>query len=657
MERWKKRSVELLSSLAFGSEGSPSVVPFYPQKTDVYGSEERSFLRNIPERHGISSKRIYNMLCELEGEMRANIHNLLILVDGEVIAECSRDGYGVNTWHLSHSMSKTVTGMAIGMLVDEGRLTLDTRLTELFPNIKYKDKRFADITVHHLLSMSAGVSFSEAGSVTESCWTECFFNSELKYTPGTKFSYNSMNSYILARIVTEISRTSLCEFLEERLFSPLGITNYFWERGPEGVEKGGWGLYMSAESWAKIGYMFLSGGVYNGRRILSEDWVEKSSETQSIASTAMGDFNYGYQMWVGRGSDEILFNGMLGQNVWLCPRNNIVAVVLSGNNELFQDSPAMAIIRKYLSGEISDELHRRDIKLLAERETHFLDSRRWARPQEKKRGFTYLFGFKNRMPFDERWNDILGSYAFPKNNVGFLPLIIRGMNNNLASSISRVGFDRLEDSLYMLFTESGEDYRLEIGLYGYKESVLNFRGEKYAVKALGEARINADGIEEYRIEFLYPELPNTRFMTFVRGEAGRVYCTLGETPNNKIADALIEKATDTSSVLGFGMDLLERRFGEGFIQKKLEDTFSPTLVGADESVEGYGEILAEEERRLAEQSRTVKVILMVVEHFFKEPADTLPTKGTDTEGEGSAAARPKERGSFIGDLIGIFRNK
>jgi len=89
MERWKKRSVELLSSLAFGSEGSPSVVPYYPQKTEITGDEERLFVRNIPEKHGISSKRIYNLLCELEAESRANIHNLMILVDGEVIAECT----------------------------------------------------------------------------------------------------------------------------------------------------------------------------------------------------------------------------------------------------------------------------------------------------------------------------------------------------------------------------------------------------------------------------------------------------------------------------------------------------------------------------------------------------------------------------------------
>lgn len=653
MERWKRRSVELLTSLAFGSEGSPSVIPYYPQKIEVSGSEERLFVRDIPERHGISSKRIYNMLCELEAEKRANIHNVVIVADGAVIAECSREGYSVNTYHLSHSMSKTVTGMAIGMLIDEGRLTTDTKLTELFPEVKYKDKRVADLTVHHLLSMTAGISFSEAGAVTECDWVESFFNSEFKFSPGAKFKYNSMNSFILAKIVTRISRQSLCEFLDERLFSPLGITNYFWEKGPDGVEKGGWGLYLSTESWAKLGYMFLSGGVFAGRRILSEDWIERSCTTQAIASTAMGDFNYGYQMWVGRNSEEALFNGMLGQNVWLCPKNNIVAVVMSGNNELFQDSPALEIIRKYLGTEISDELHRRDIKVLSERETHFFDSRRWVIPLEKRRGILYLLGAKSKTPFDNRWSDILGTYAFAPNNVGFLPLIVRGMNNNLESRFEKIGFDRFEDSLYLLFRESGEDYRLEIGLYGYKQSTLEFRGEKYIVKTLGEALINSSGETEYRIEFIFPELPNTRMMSIKKQEYG-LYVVFGEEPDNKIADALIDKATDTSSVLGFVMDLLERRFGKGFIQNKLEETFSPLLVGANTAIEGFEEIVEEERKRLAEETKTVKVIRAVVDRFFKDPE--IPEEDENGEENGTQKSPPqKNKGSFIGDLIEILR--
>ena len=93
MEKWKKRSVDLLTSLYLGSkEETSSVIPYYPQKVAVSGREERYFKRHSPERCGISSKRIYNMLSALEREKRANIHNLMVLCGDEVIAECSRDG-------------------------------------------------------------------------------------------------------------------------------------------------------------------------------------------------------------------------------------------------------------------------------------------------------------------------------------------------------------------------------------------------------------------------------------------------------------------------------------------------------------------------------------------------------------------------------------
>jgi hypothetical protein len=176
MEKWKKRSIDLLTSLAFGKGGDSSVVSFYPQKTRLGDREEKFFRRSTPEHHGISSKRIYNMLCELESEGRANIHSLLLLADGEVISECSSDGYSVNSWHVSHSMAKTVTGMIIGILVDDGILDVGMRLADIFPDVPYKDKKFSLITIDHLLSMTAGVEFAEVGAITENNWTETFFN-------------------------------------------------------------------------------------------------------------------------------------------------------------------------------------------------------------------------------------------------------------------------------------------------------------------------------------------------------------------------------------------------------------------------------------------------------------------------------------------------
>ena len=648
MEKWKKRSVDLLTSLAFGSKGSPSVIPYYPQKTDVSGVESRYFVRSTPERHGISSKRIYNMLCELEAEARANIHNLMVLCENEVISECSRDGYSTGVWHLSHSMSKSVTGMAIGVLFDDGALSLDTRLVDIFPEIPYRDKSFPLITVEHLLAMTTGVTFGEAGSVTETDWTQAFFASSVKFIPGSDFAYNSMNSYILAKIVTRITGKSLCELLDERIFGPLHIENYFWEIGPEGVEKGGWGLYMSPESWAKLGQLLLQDGVFEDRVVLSEKWIDKSSKKQATSPEINGDFNYGYQMWVGRNSEEILFNGMLGQNVWISPKNNIVVVVNCGNNELFQNSPALEIIRKHLGCDIKDrEFNRKDIKVLHEKEYKFFDCRRWVTPLEKKHGFLYWLGVRNRTAYDDKWNDALGEYVFARNNVGILPLFIRGMQNNLDASLESLKLEKWGSGVYLTFRESGVNYRVEIGLYEYKDAILDFRGEKYMVKVMGEAIINADGGEEYRIEFLFPELPNTRFIRIMPKGDGRMQVDFTEIPNNRIADMLLDRVPAASPALGLGLDILERRFGEGFINRKVENTFAPMLIGADKASPDFDTIIEEEKMRAEEQSRTVRLLRAFVDRFFKD-------ENREEEKMSKKKEKPAEnkfQRGFLGDLI------
>ncbi len=651
MEKWKKRSVELLTSIIFGrGEGSTSVVPYYPQKTAVSVSEYGYFERSTPEEHGISSKRIYNLLAALESEERSNVHSIMILKDGEVISECAAPGYSVSSWHLSHSMSKTVTGLAVGMLVDDGVLEVGMRLVDLLPGYEYKDKRFADITLHHLLSMTAGVSFSEAGSVTDDAWCESFFSSSMKFAPGTKFLYNSMNSYILAKIVTKVTGKSFCDFLDERLFSPLGITSYLWEKGPEGIEKGGWGLYLSPESWAKIGLTVLSGGSFEGKRIISEEWIERSTAAHAVSPRGEGDFNYGYHVWVGRNNDEVLFNGMLGQNVWICPKNRIVAVVFSGNNEIFQDSPTLGIIRRYLGSGLGDTLHKRDVRALRERERRFFATRSYVRPLERKRGFLYRLGAKPDMPFDERLSDITSRFVFARNGETILPLFVRAMQNNLDTGIEEISFERYSDLLFMNVKEGGESYRIELGLYGYEETVINMRGELYAVKAMAEARTGPDGRLEYFIELVFPELPNKRQIKVVRLAKDRALFTLSEIPDNKIVDALIARAMEQNGALGFVVGLLERRFGRGFINEKVRRTFSPTLVGADSAVFWYNGIVEEENLLAAEQSRAIRLLRAVVDRFFTE-GDV--SDADEPEGEVSAE---KKRPSIIGELIRIYRS-
>lgn len=617
MEKWKRRSIDLVTSLIFGGREDMTVVQYYPQKTRVSEIEDRYFPRTIPEKKGISSRRLYAMLCELEGERRANIHGIKVLRGGEVICECCAPGYDDKIWHVAHSMSKTVTGMVIGRLCDDGVIDTDVRLVDIFPELTYKDKKFPLITVHHLLSMTSGVEFAEVGAITERGWTESFFASAVKFAPGSKFSYNSMNTYILARIAERVTGRGFLSLAEEYIFAPLGINNYLWEIGPEGSEKGGWGLYMSSESWAKLGVMLLGGGAFEGRRILSPEWAELSSSVKAISPRENGSFNYAYQMWVGRSSDEVLFSGMLGQNVWLCSKNDIVVVMNGGNNELFQASPALEIVRKYLGGRIDDRLNFRDAKMLAEKQSDFFNCRRWARPQERGRGLLYALGIKPRTPFDSRWSAILGRYALGTNGVGMLPLIVRTMQNSLNSRIEEIALAREGEGVALEYRESGENFRIPVGLYDYKESRIIIRGEKYIVRAIGEATEGKFG-REYRIELVFPETACTRRLVIRKRGRGKISVEMSETPNERLALGFLREYSRSNSVLSLTVEIIERRFGKGTVEKTIARTFNPTLVAADTSHPGYEKIVDEENKKTTDEQNKVRFIRSLVDRFFKE---------------------------------------
>ena len=621
MERWFKRTIELGTGLIFTGKQNPSVIPYYPQKTEISGSEKPYFRRTSPEKKGVSSGRLLSMIKALESNRDVNLHTLICLKGGEVICECAHPGYEINTWHLSHSMSKTVTGMAIGMLVDDGKLSTDTRLVDIFPEYDYKDPNFDKITVEHLLTMTTGIKFSEAGSVTESDWTEAFFNSSCSFVPGSNFAYNSMNSYILARIAVKISGKSLTDFLDERLFRPLYITNRFWEKSGEGVEKGGWGLYLSAESWAKIGYMMACDGVFEGRRIISEEWVKESRKSHAKTPEKIGHFDYGYQMWTSCSDDGYLFNGMLGQNVWICPHNDLVVVMMSGNNELFQNSATRSIIEEYLAPDLSCDLsncYEGDAVDLRYAEKHFFERRHWIRPYVPKRGLGYRLGLRTAQSYPKEWEKLLGKYSFPKNNVSVMPLVVRAMQNNLFSSIEEISFDLEGDAVFFSYTEAGDTYRLEVGFSELKQTVIDFHGEKYIVRAIGEAMEDEDRNMLYKLELIFPELPNTRMIKFSFTDEGKLLVRMSEMPNEKIAEVFVKEVSGTNPKIGTYVGVIEKRLGKNVANKRVLDTFAPQLIGARVGSANYERIMEEagEKQRILE--RTARWVDAIVDKLLHE---------------------------------------
>ena len=619
MEKWKKKSVELLMNMLIGENKSPSVVPYVPQKTASLSKDRSKYFKRVrPERVGVSSARIYSMLSELEREKRANVHNLLVLRRGKVICDCSHPGYSTQMPHLSHSLSKTVTGFAVGMLVDDGRLSLDAKIIDFFPDVKVADKRASRITVENLLAMSSGATFAELGCATSDDWIESFFSCELKYTPGNGFSYNSMNSYLLAAIVEKISGESLDSFLEKRLFAPLGITNYFWEKSPVGIVKGGWGLYLSPESWAKIGEMTLAGGVFKSNRVISAKWLSEALSTKSISDGSLGDFNYGYHVWVGSDNGEYLFNGMFGQNVWVCPKNDIVVVLNSGNNELFQRSAALSIIRKYLGADIKDTGYANFYMALLDKKSHFFESRHWIRPK-RKIGFLAKLGLLPDKDEARDWRMLEGEYRFADNNASILPVFVRMMQNNLEGYLEsmRIHVDGA-GALTITFREAGREYVVPVGIYKFKSTVLDFNGEKYLVSAIGEAMEDEDRNPIFKLELLFPELPNTRKIKISIRESGVLLFRMSENPDRHVVDNYLEQSLGSSPLISIAIGMLRKRLGVNFISDALDLLFAPSIVAARTGTERFSEVFEAENKAAKASREKYKSVSSLVSGFLKD---------------------------------------
>ena len=181
---------ELVLNMILGKTGGTRV-DYFPQKPDfpfdaVY---EQAFVRATPESQGISSDLFAALLRELDASKDTEMHHFMALRHGKVICECNFAPYPKGMWHITHSMCKSITGMAIGMLIEEEKLKLDENIYDIFPDhINAFSKIFRPvITVENLLTMTSGVTFNESGIVSGNDWLGSFLNASVNGKPGTEF--------------------------------------------------------------------------------------------------------------------------------------------------------------------------------------------------------------------------------------------------------------------------------------------------------------------------------------------------------------------------------------------------------------------------------------------------------------------------------------
>ena len=272
-----------------------------------------------------------------------DLHSIMVVQHGKVLAE---HFFVLDTAHVLHSVSKTFTSTAVGFAISEGLLHLDDKIVDLFPESvpENASDTLSRITIRHLLTMNSGHGKDPTGSVrsNDGDWVRGFMEWPIEYEPGTCYCYNSLGTYVLSAAVQKVTGQKVVDYLESRLWQPLGIEKPKWLESPAGINTGGWGLYLHTEDLAKMGLCILNGGKFAGKQVIPADWVKEMSAKQVPCCPAgtnevqMRERNvdpatsdwlqgYGYQMWRCR-HNAFRADGAYGQYIIVIPEKDAVVV-------------------------------------------------------------------------------------------------------------------------------------------------------------------------------------------------------------------------------------------------------------------------------------------------------------------------------------------
>lgn len=543
-------------------------------KLPTHSPVQYPFPRATPESVGIRSEHIYAFLKELAEMTELAPHLLMISKDNKIISETEFYPYRMDTWHVSHSLCKSITALAVGLMIEDGELSLDEKITDIFAKRAFSIDfvRQKDITVRHLLNMSAGVAFNELGSVTYEDWVEGYFSSNLKFTPGTKFFYNSMNSYMLSAIIKEKTGRDMFDLLYERIFLPMGITELCWEKSPKGITKGGWGLYMKLEDAMKFGKLFLDGGIWNGQRLISADWIAEMTKKQIDSAGSMNRYGYGYHVWMGPRKNSYQFNGMFGQNIFVFPDLRMTIGIYSGSSEFFPEGKLSALVNQYFG----DHYHPADALRPARQAYGVLRSLcaslSLPKPQtrqEKMKKYNALLPIANK------------SFPIDGKNAGILPVTLSLLHANFAGGIEKISFRLLGETMEAAFVSQIETITIPFSVNGTARYFnLTENGERFSVASIGRMTKNEDDVPVFKLSVYFLETTAVRHIkiffhrtkTLVRFSEEPTGSVLFETfspvledflPDNKPLKSLLAR-TENSMLL----ELVDKLFTLQFPVKK-----------------------------------------------------------------------------------------
>jgi CubicO group peptidase (beta-lactamase class C family) len=329
--------------------------PFATAQDNTRPWPTKEWSTSSPEEQGMSSERLARLV---EFGASNDIDSVLVTRHGRILLEASYAPFRAGLKHRFYSATKSVTSTLIGMALADGLLdSTDHKVVDFFADrtIANLDDAKKAITVQHLLDMTSGLAWQEgvnggaesyAAMARSPDWQQFILDQPMTTPPGSRFYYSTGNSHLLSAILGKVTGRSTLDYARERLFGPLGIDDVLWRVDPQGVSNGGNDLYLQPRDMAKIGYLWLRGGLWEGKQILPAAWIEgvRAADVDMHESWS-ADIRYGRQFWVMPRRDTFMAVGYHRQLVVVMPGLDIVAVATGSSR--FPTPNGMASTPRY----------------------------------------------------------------------------------------------------------------------------------------------------------------------------------------------------------------------------------------------------------------------------------------------------------------------
>jgi len=304
-------------------------------------NNDEYWLEIYPELVQMDSSVLDSMITDVESN-NYRVHSIIIIKNGFLVKEWYQIPYDKDQLFRVFSVSKSVTSALIGIALEKGYInSLDEFVLDYFPDydIANPSPQKDVMTIWHLLTMTTGLHWPEYYPYTDyrnpyNNWKASedhvgfVLNRTMVAPPGTTFNYNTGASHLLSAIIQRATNMSTLDFANQYLFGPLSIEESRWYEDPQGVAGGGDNLYLKPLDMAKIGYLFLNEGIWEGKQVISEDWVRTST---SVSVNLGGELNYGYQWWIDADGDLYRALGYGGQQINVFHTQDLI-VVFTGMN-------------------------------------------------------------------------------------------------------------------------------------------------------------------------------------------------------------------------------------------------------------------------------------------------------------------------------------